>query len=199
MAEALIDPDSGSQFPFDPVLMQKNRGDMADFSKWQLENIELVEGVFYILNGYHREVDDNGAEKWVKNESDEPTLSVQGAREVQSLLYPLTQKNVLLSNLGEERINIFTMQTVGNIIIRLGSDPVRYGLTNGDGVADVSKLYKVMDIVETTIYSALTRSNNYRTLEELNRGHQVHEMVRAQQEKRGFGLFRPKRDMEGYA
>lgn len=199
MAESgfLMDQDTGSSLPFDPVMMQKNRGDMADFSKWQLDNEELVENIFYVLTGYHKEINKAGNQVWARDDDEQPTLSDAGAREVQSVIYPVTQKNILLSNMEKEKIGEFTEQIVRNVIIRIGSDPERFGLNDENGMPDVSKIYKVTDIVETTVYAALTRSNDYKTLDELNRGHQIHEMVKQQPKPRGFSFFRQQQPQGG--
>lgn len=193
----LNEPNVDGQFPYDPVLNQKSRGELADFSKWQLENVELVESVYYVLCGYHREVDKDGGECWVLNPGGDHTLSEAGAREVQSNLYPVTQKNVLLANMSEDKINLFTKQVVGNIIIRLGAEAERFGLVGSDGLVDTSKFWKVKDVCEATVYAAFTRSNDYMTLKELNRGHQVHELIKQREQHRGFSLFRPQVKDEG--
>lgn len=193
-------PELMGRLPFDPVLNQKSRGELADFSKWQLENVELVESVFYVLNGFHREVNDRGEEVWNRTKGEPCTLSEAGARMVQSVLYALTQKNILLASIDEKYIKKFTKETTGNIIIDLGSEPELYGLNDKNGEPDCSKLWKVKDIVEKTIYAALTRSNDYMTLKELNRGHQVHELIKQREKGRGFSLFPQKQVMnEGYA
>lgn len=193
----IVDTETGGRIPFDPVLMQKTRGDMADFSKWQLENVELVEGVYYVLNGFHREINDHGEETWRKTPGEPSTLSEAGARMVQAVLSPLTQKNILLASIDEKMIKKFTKETTGNIIIDLGSEPDLYGLNDKNGEPDCSKLWKVKDIVEKTIYAALTRSNDYMTLKELNRGHQVHELIKQRDKAKGFSLFPQKQQMGG--
>jgi hypothetical protein len=165
----------------------------SDFSKWQLDADESIRKIGFHLMGYMFERDTNGKEIIIPPEQSgiEPTLNKAGATEVMIGLFPIKDKNVFLSFIEKADTYRFMRYVIGDIVIRLSSDPARFGITGKDGVNDVTKLYKVKDTVEAGMLAAFNRSNQWKTLSTLNESHNVHEVSQhTSSQQGGWSIFR---------
>ena len=179
-----VSPEEAAYNQFEGMPQAQKPSD--DFSRWQLDTKHGIEEIGKRLLGLKESINvETGEIVWEPQPEEEATLTKEGVSEVITQMGNVTNKNIYLSNLKEEIINRFTKQIVGNIIIRLGTDTKLYGIKDASGVDDPTKLHKVKDLVEPTIYAALCRANKWKTLDSVNKAHEIREL-RTNQERQGW-------------
>jgi len=158
-----------------------------DFSKWQLETEMLIDTITKTLMGFDRiENPNTNGFVWAKDTNTRPLLSQEGAFMLKNQLRPIMDKGVFLSNIPEDKINLYTREIIGEVTITLCTDMERYGLVDDNGVPDENKLYQIKSMLETPVYAALCRSNSWKTFEGMNKQHEIKTLITAPQSKKRF-------------
>jgi hypothetical protein len=92
-------------FPSQPMI-SFDEEQKDDLTRFQLDISKTKSDISHWLNGDTPEEDDKGKVKWVKNENpDYRVLNEFGRREIMRIVNMYLTKDVILSNLAEEKIN----------------------------------------------------------------------------------------------
>lgn len=92
-------------FPSQPMI-SFDEDQKDDLTRFQLDISKTKSDISHWLNGDTPEEDDKGKVKWVKNENAEyRVLNEFGRREIMRIVNMYLTKDVILSNLSEEKIN----------------------------------------------------------------------------------------------
>jgi hypothetical protein len=106
-------PPQPPRFPIQTTTIDYDEEEKDDLTRYQLDLSKTKSDIAHWLNGDMPEEDAKGRVRWVKNEKQEyMVLNQFGIREVMRILNMYLTKDVILSNVKEEKINLIC-QDVG--------------------------------------------------------------------------------------
>ena len=137
----------------------------SELTKWQLNNNELIGELELRIMGQQWDAQQG---KMVKTSS--PLMNLQGLKHLTSLLQPLTDKNVILSDFvdAEIRLKIIKLMETINELLRDHQSDYKINKTH---------LSLISDMFEETIHAALKRAWKGETTKSLSRGTERKEIV----------------------
>lgn len=130
--------------------------------KWQLNLEEEKERIYHLLKGHRKIINEDGQEVWMEPESKESAiLNDYGVDYIMGLLEAFMNRNIILSNFDEERIEEICMDLGNQINEDIYNDYERMGLDTDDKRKKFPIIvWKVLINVEAALRRALGGREN---------------------------------------